>query len=494
MKVIENFYSENGGSRQLLTSPTEGAWSLENALDKVTLDSGPNAIYIGTGNLSSSDTKWFGKIEHEQFGNSVEGYQLEDARIESIDEGNTIFSMNFLTHPVYAAAGGTPVIDRKEEGLMGTSPSSRRLIWVKNMKATGTYATENTALLGKQIPSNDLTIYPGAVCTSEKITEKLAKTGLASNEYKPWTGSWTATEDFTNHDSEINGHLINETLADDSNDYVKQTYSWVAEKTGYDTIYVYAFRYIDDRNVTVKTIAERLGYFRLTFELETTDEMNTNLGAGKKITRKPPSGAVISDLFEKNGTLYVQYWRTTGFGHYDEWLYAIDLSQFDNMSGQTLTGQSVIAKPITPAYTEVKNYGNSYRGDNNNDWWLPSDIANGNKIGSRTKVGKDGLYSVYSNYLKWRNVDMLGFLYNGEHCSQNTVVDGVSIPKNTDNGWNRLYAEDDGDQTSRCWGWNPNDSSRQYNDSNPYAGSRIDTDDDISEPIRLGYQFGFKEN
>ena len=265
MKVFENFYSENGGTRQLIEGPSEGAWSLENSLTNVSLDAGPNAVYIGTGNLSSSDSKWFGKIEHEQFGDSFEGYHLEDARIEAIDEGNTIFSMNQMEHPVYAELGATPTVDRKEEGLLGTSPSSRKAIWIKNMKATGTNASANEALLGKQIASNDLGMYPGGICTSPKVTKALSTTGLGSSGYDPWVNSWDTTNDWTDHDETINGHLLNEVLADDADDYVKQTYAWMSEKTGYDTIYLYAIRYIDDRNVTMKTISRRLGYFKLNF-------------------------------------------------------------------------------------------------------------------------------------------------------------------------------------------------------------------------------------
>ena len=119
---------------------------------------------------------------------------------------------------------------------------------------------------------------------------------------------------------------------------------------------------------------------------------------------------------------------------------------------------------------------------------MPEDVFDGEKIPSRIKVGKDGLYSVYSNYYRWRNTDLLGFLENGKHCSVSTVVNGITKEADTSSGWNKNYAEDDGDQTSRIMGWDSDDNSKNYGD-NSYLGNRYDEID-----IDHGYSFGFKEN
>ena len=231
--------------------------------------------------------------------------------------------------------------------------------------------------------------------------------------------------------------------------------------------------------------ALKLGNFKLQFQITTTEEMNTNLGTGKVITRKPPTGAFISDMCEKNGTLYLLYYRVNGFTHNEEWLYSVDLSQLDSLG--SLNGQSIIAKPITPSFPSLKNFGKDYE-NHGKDWWLSKDVWDGSSIPSRQKVGKDGLYSVYSNKYRWRNTDMLGFLDNGKHCGVQTVVDGITKTPDTDSNWHKNYAEDDGDHTSRIMGWASYSSSSNYDD-NSYLGNRYD-----NQTIDHGYSFGFKED
>ena len=491
MKVLENFYSENDSGRRVVSNETQGDWSVGEALSKVSLSQGPNSVYIGTGNKSHSNTKWFGKIDHKQFGSNFEGYHLEEARLEAIDEGQTVFSIGNLDHPVYAATNaGTPTIDRKVEGIFASSPGSRKIFYIKNWYATGTNTDANKELLGTQTDSGDIGYIPGGMCSSEKITTKLAQSGLGSGNYKPWVGAWEHDDwtDEPEHAQEINGHLHEENHGDTTNDYTRMGYYWMASHTSYKTIDVWAFRYQDDRNVTQKTKAKQLGSFKLDFELEITAEMNSHLSVGTVITRKPPSGAFISDLYEKNGFLYVQYYRLNGFTHNEEWLYSVDLSQFDSMTGVTLQGQSVKAKPITPGWPSLKDWGKDYENDGK-DWWMPADVFDGTNIPSRSKVGKDGLYSVYSNRYKWRNTDLLGFLPNGKHCSQQTILDGTTTAKDTSYGWNSQYAEDDSDHTSRGQGWDSDDNSRSYEDDNPYIGNRED-----NLELNLGYSYGFKED
>lgn len=480
IKVIENFYSENGGTRALLTSPNE--WSVGESLNKVSLTSGPNSVYIGTGNQSYSESKWFGKINHKQFGQEFEGYHLEDARLQAIDENQTIFNIDSMHHPVFAADGNSPVIDRKKEGLIGMSSGSRKIFDIKNWYASGTNTTANKALLGTQTASDDLGYIPGALCSSEKITAIMANSTTDAS-FAPYSSSWEVGN-WDNAD-EIQGHLHNDGHGDDSNDYVRMSYNFITSRTSFDTIDVFAARYKDDRNVTQEMKTLKLGTFKLKFEITTTDEMNSALGTGKIITRKPPTGAFISDLYEKNNKLYILYYRTNGFTHNEEWLYVVDLSQLDNLT--SLTGQRVTAKPITPGYTKLKNWKDDHENEGH-DWWMPADVFDGNNIPSRTKVGKDGLYSVYSNRYKWRNTDLLGFLSNGKHCNTTTVVDGITNEADTTSNWNSQYAEDDGDKTSRAQGWNSDDNSHNYGD-NSYLGNRYDR-------IQLdhGYSFGFKED
>ena len=475
IKVLENFYSENGGSRALISNPNE--WSVGEALNKVSLASGPNSVYIGTGNQSYSDSKWFGKINHKQFGQEFENYHLEEARLQAIDENQTIFNIDAMHHPVYASSSNSPVVDRKSEGLIGMSSGSRKVFNIKNWAATG-----QEAYLGTQTASDDLGYIPGALCSSEKITAIMSNSTNGAT-YTPYRTTWEV--DNWSNVSEINGHLHNETHASDANDYVRMSYSFISSRTSFDTIDVYALRYRDDRSTTQEMKSVKFGSFKLKFEITITDEMNSALATGSIVTRKPPTGAFISDLYEKNNKLYVLYYRTNGFTHNEEWLYVVDLSQLDNLSA--LTGQRITAKPITPSYVKLKNWKDDHE-NAGHDWWMPEDVFDGSDIPSRKKVGKDGLYSVYSNRYKWRNTDLLGFLENGKHCNSTTIVNGITNEANTTSYWHTNYAQDDGDKTSRIMGWASDSSDRNYAD-NSYLGNRYDQ---IS--IDHGYSFGFKED
>ena len=53
--------------------------------------------------------------------------------------------------------------------------------------------------------------------------------------------------------------------------------------------------------------ARKLGTFKLKFEFTTTDEMNSALGSGVTITRKPPTGLLFQTYMKKitNYTFFI---------------------------------------------------------------------------------------------------------------------------------------------------------------------------------------------
>ena len=136
--------------------------------------------------------------------------------------------------------------------------------------------------------------------------EKLADNNQsnATNYYYPWfSGTWT-NNSFTNYETNIAGHINNDTPG--TNSAVKQTYAWIADKNSIDSIQLAAIRYIDNGNGTTKLLVnEKIAWMTLDFKLTITSEMNSNLAVGTQIDRKPPLSARISDLYEKNGNLYI---------------------------------------------------------------------------------------------------------------------------------------------------------------------------------------------
>ena len=500
IKVIENFYSENGSSRSVLTGDvvdsddsSENQWALPN-YDRVALHSGAGSVYIGTGGSSHSEPKWFGKILHKPFNQEIEGRFLVNSRLKPVDEDNTVFNISFTQNPVTAASwnsGVTPQpLKRDHENVIGISEVDRNFFWVKH-KLLG---SETETIVGKQTRSTTIGFIPGAMCSSQHLMKHFAEKGRAN--YLPYVnGDWTADNtDYTDYETSIASHLDNDVPG--TNKSVKQTYAWVAGKDSYDTIKIMALRYIDDGADSRKLLVnEQMSYFKLDFKLETTAEMNTMLGAGKSIKRKPPISARISDIYEKDNTLFVLYCRDEGFTHNEEWLYAIDLTSISTT--EHLSGDLVTAKPVTPAYRSLKKFNKDYR-NQGSDWYAPSDVFDGRKVSDRYKVGKDGFYSVYSNRIKWRATDCLGFLTNGKHCSETLEVDSEILEPNLDNYWNTVWCEDDGDHNSYYWGWQDRstESSNDYDDDHPRLPSWLDykeLEGFVGNNMNIGKTYGFKE-
>ena len=269
LKIIENFYEENGRARDILTNDIESGqnWGLANP-EKITINKGANSLFIGTGGSTSSVPKWFGKIEHKPFNNAIEGYHLEDARLKALDEDATVLNVSYSENPVYGANhNNNPAMKRTYNDTLAISESDRSIYWIKENKI----GSETDDVIGNQYKSNAIGFIPSAMCTSEVVTTKLSDT---SSTYTPWVnGSWQTNNSLTNVNTQINGHVFNDPASVTENDpYVRQTYSWVASKDSYDQINLMAVRYIDDGTADGKKtlVNEQLAYFKLDFNLTTT--------------------------------------------------------------------------------------------------------------------------------------------------------------------------------------------------------------------------------
>lgn len=499
LSVLENFYSENGTNRSNL----DNDWYVGNANEKVSLTKGGNSVYVGMGNQAESITKWFGKIEHKQFGNTFEGYHLEDARLKPTDEDHSVQSMQYIHNPVASTNTTGTECHRVKDHILGATNHDNELYYIKTWLSDA----QDNSKRGKQIGTGELGFTPLALESSLHITKILSDPNGTYTAWAP-TGWSVESSEPTTYDTQIYEHYQNDTMASGSDDYVQQFYCWTTDKNSTNRIRLYAFRYIDDRSDNQKFFGIELANFRLVHEITVNNiEMNTNLENGAKIERKPPGGATISDIYEKDDKLYIQYYRPSGFSATEEWLYVVDLNSLDSSSSQIM-GIDVSAKPITPSFLELTKFSKDY--DNKGfDWWANAGVFDGALISNRKKVGVSVTYNEYSNRFKWRNCDMLGFAADGYHVEQNVKVDGLAKNPNDEN-FHTFYADHGRNHTSRLWGWNSDISSLGYDGgedasvSQHYGylvgetwgltNSKLDIESVPSETIHLGKSYGFKKD
>ena len=355
LKVIKNFYEEGDSPRNVVVPQNPNVNSNSSGYPEyVSMAKGPNAVYIGTGSSVNSAPQWLGEIHHERFGQKYEGYHLEPAELKAIDDGQSVFAINTLEYPVLgsATAGGTYGA-RSQDWLVCTSDSSRNFFTTKNTDdapAGDSY--------GKQFKGEGIGFIPSVVsCSPEVMKEMSNSSNNSAGAHYPWTAlAWD-----TPGTTAIGGH-------DDSTTYV-----WTADVSTNNKLYLYAVRqYNPGSNAgAIQTVEQYLGSVNLTFNIIVDNgKMNTHLTDGTKVSRKPKAGSYISDIYEKDATIYIQMSHQSGFTFDEEYLYCINISDFDDTLW--MDGQTVNAKPITPPITKIKNWGKDYR-NKGHDWWMPSD-------------------------------------------------------------------------------------------------------------------------
>ena len=336
---------------------------------------------------------------------------------------------------------------------------------------------------GKQFRSESIGFIPSVLATSKAVFDEMSNTtNHSATGHYPWTAlPWDTpgTDSIGGHDAST-------------------TYVWTADVSQNDKLYLYAVRQLNDGSNAgaIETVTQYLGSVNLTFNIVVDNgKMNTHLTNGTKISRKPKSGSYISDILEKDGTIYIQMGHQSGFTFDEEYLYAMPIDDFDE--SLWMDGQIVNFKPITPPITKMKNWGKDYR-NKGKDWWMPTDCFDGGGIDSKSWIGQDGIYGSYSNYIKWRNTDMLGFLSNKKHSQHDRFLDGVQTEPNTSSYWKKWYSAKidtlSSDEEMSAWGYqviknednNTYTSTRQSDNPKNYYSSGPQTQ-------RLGKHFGFED-
>ena len=131
-----------------------------------------------------------------------------------------------MHHPVFAEDSNSPVIDRKQEGLIGMSSGSRKIFDIKNWYSTTANSEANKALLGTQTPSDDLGYIPGALCSSPKITAVMSNSTNGAT-FTPWQvvgklGIFLLMRLMDLHD---------ETQGNSANDYTRMSYIYFKQSS-----------------------------------------------------------------------------------------------------------------------------------------------------------------------------------------------------------------------------------------------------------------------
>tara|TARA_R100000655_G_scaffold39518_1_gene74775 strand:- start:9756 stop:14726 length:4971 start_codon:yes stop_codon:yes gene_type:complete len=421
MKVIEDFYGEQGSP--LIKDSANG--DVIGEPNAVSLAQGPNGTYIGTGNTANSKSMWLGEILQKRFGDKVDGYHLEEAQLEALDEGQSLFNLDFIENPVTAtAAAGTPTgIGRTEDFIIGTSPGKYFSVIMK------TNSSGPASSNGKQYKTNLVGYQMSSISSSTAVLTKMANTTLQANgsdELEPFTdNTWNGTQD--NTATALDGHGDGDTI-----------YCWQASRADGDKLYLEAYRHFVNDSDQVTNLNSPLRSYSLTYNLVVTDDMNLNLSAGTEIPRPPKSGSYISDIYEVDGWVYLLYWHPSGFTFDEEWLYCFEATAGSGPYQMTNNELQINVKPITPPAIKVKNWGNDVNGAGY-DWYMPADVFNGGGLSAGNWIGQCGSRGCYANYFYWRNCDALGYVAAATSPDSGHVSEDNG--QLTGTGWKLAYAD-----------------------------------------------------
>ena len=433
MKVIKDFYAQDGGPE--LIEPSQA--HVNGEPESIALATGPNGVYIGTGDSANSKSQWFGEILHRRFGEKVEGYHLEDAECKALDDGQALFSFNSMEFPYTCSSDASPSPTITDSFAFAIAPKKHTLFAVK------TDDSSPADSYGKHYKSDSLGIDPAAICSSRHVLKVMADTDNEGSTHEPFTPLlWNGTSE-----SSIDGHTD------------VTSYLWISSQTDTDKLYLYAARFQNDGSSPL-TLQSQLRSYTLKFQITTTAIMNLNIAEGTVIERKPKPGSYISDIMEFNDKIYILYSHAGGFTFDEEWLYVADLTELTNPSDGTIT-----FKPITPAAMKVKNWGK----DTDNvgyNWYMPPDIFDGSGLNAGHWIGQCGSRGCYANSFKWKNCDMLGYQHDGTHV----------LDEDSGGTWNNAIADQIGtfsaSESNKFPGYNMQNTSPYTSDrqsDNPYV-------------------------
>ena len=382
MKVLSDIY----GEKEILANTTINDetvhFDIPNEPEDVSLTKNNAHIYIGCGNTEGAKTKWFGKLDHKQFDESVGDYRLEDAEVYPIDDGQTVFNLSWLSYNRHGSTLGEAIDSLK---VYGIADGMMDLFAID----TSSNSTSNTDL-GVQVQSTTKLPFTPTVITPSKYQ-------WANNYNRTTESDWTAADNTTIYSSHTH----------DAN----TTYWWASNK-----------------------YKEGIQLFYSKFDTSAnTLDVTTGLSGSAiqfNFTRPPGAGTKVQDIIETyDGSTYRVWVLFTkkDFGPFtwdEEFVYSFDVSDIN------WSGNSVTLHEHTPPALKMKKCNAWNLGANSGYSVYCDEVSQNINFGSLPYVCTEGAgYSARQNKLKYRGVDELGdpgdndwSSLNGRHWHRNGIA------------------------------------------------------------------------
>ena len=118
MRIVEDFYG-NLSSPEIKIPETP---DVPGEPSSVALTGAATATYIGTGNTANSKPLWLGEIFEKRFGNKVEGYHLEEAKLAALDDGQAVYNLDHMDIPYTASPSASPSASLDTSKFICSSP------------------------------------------------------------------------------------------------------------------------------------------------------------------------------------------------------------------------------------------------------------------------------------------------------------------------------------------------------------------------------------
>lgn len=331
--------------------------------DKVSLSKKNADIYIGTGNLESTKTKWFGKIKHKQFDTDLDDYRLLDSELMPIDDGQAVFNLDVLTYGMHNAAD-TVIQHDKAYGL---SYGSQYIYGIDLSSSTSSNSDK-----GVQVKSDVLPFTPTVLSYSKIIHDKLK--GLSS---QAWTeDSVTIAASVTHTDG--------------------QTAHWVTPSKTRREISIIT----TDFNTSANTVGAT-----------ETARFNLSFASGES----PPVAGVMTDILETSSSDSTEYTYclftnpdNTAFTFDQEWLFGFDWDTDVNWATKTITMHAHTPSALKMSKAKGGTMpGETLSGQDNHIYFNPACVdADLNRF--EDGWASDWNYDAYSNRIRLRLIDDMG--------------------------------------------------------------------------------------
>jgi hypothetical protein len=439
VKVLEDIYSNS----DITSSFTDGDGAtiyndLPSAPDNVSMQKHNQSIYIGAGGQKSTKSKWFGKLNHAQFGSKIDGYVLEDSECVPIVGGSGTFNINYITHPYMGGSGsggGSGSAAYNTDIVIGISKNTQRLHGI-NMNQT---ATDNRGAQAVSAVSHSFGYTPSAMEVS-RYFHLMASTdpdgdGSETTTQNEPTTSFAETSEWTGSDGQ----------------YV--TFAWLAPKGDPNKLDLFAFRAKQAAANDIPTLEilngiQPLKSYTLNHKFKVDSSyMNTYMAPNTEWPTPPPAGCYICTIKEVKGDgtsiVYVVYKKRNGeaftFGEeFMFWFNPVDITD---------TTTTITLRPCTPPAVKLDYISSTLR-SGSKPLYYDNRVFSSYRLKKWAIVGWESAKKWRTNGYRSRSCDELGFM-SGATYNAGTNTFTKDVLTDNSSGWIDYYAEWKDDWNSR---------------------------------------------